>query len=124
MTRSLRRSCVPLVVLAACAAFVPSAAAAPPTADASKSCSIGNSRGYGTTYVLKISASGGASCRGAKSLIKAYHRCRPGKSGKCGRVSGYRCSERRFNKSRQSYDSNATCRKGGRTVKHTYTQFT
>ncbi len=92
-------------------------------AQASKSCDPGNTRGYGTTYVIKISVSGGPSCRGAKALIKSFHGCRPGRRGRCARVAGYRCSENRFNSSRQSYDSNVTCRKGGRTVKHTYTQF-
>ena len=123
MTRSLRRSCVPLALLAACAAFAPSAGAGP-VAEASKGCSPGNTRGYGTTYVTKISVSGGPSCRGAKALIKSFHACRPGKSGRCARVAGYRCSENRFNKISSQYDSNVTCRKGGRTVKHTYTQFT
>ncbi len=123
MTRSTRL-CAAVAALAACAALAPSLAAADgPLADASKSCSVGNSRDYGTTYVLSISASGGPSCRSARRLVKAFHSCRPGKSGKCSRVSGYSCSERRFNKSRQSYDARVTCRKGGRTVKHTYTQF-
>ena len=38
-------------------------------------------------------------------------------------MKGYSCSEHRFNKGRTPYDSNVTCRKGGKTVKHTYTQF-
>ena len=73
--------------------------------------------------MLSIKASG-TSCRSARSLIRSFHGCRPGKSGKCSRVSGYSCSESRFNKSSQSYDSRVTCTKGGKTVKHTYTQFT
>ena len=102
--------------------LAPSASATAPVATASKSCSRGNERGYGTTYVTKISVSG-TSCRAARSLIKSYHACRPGKAGKCSSVKGYSCSERRYNKGRISYDSNVTCRKGGKTVKHTYTQF-
>jgi hypothetical protein len=121
MSRLVRRA-APLVVLAACSALAPPAVADAP-ATASKSCSVGNSRSYGTTYVLSISASG-TSCRSARRVIRAFHGCRPGKSGRCGRVSGYSCSESRFNKSSQSYDSRVTCRNGGRTVKHTYTQFT
>jgi hypothetical protein len=38
-------------------------------------------------------------------------------------VSGYSCSEKRTRGPTQ-YDSNVTCRKGDKTVKHTYTQFT
>jgi len=111
------------LVLLAAVLLAPSASATAPSAMASKGCSIGDSRGYGTTYVTKISVSG-TSCRAARSLIRAYHACRPGKSGKCRSVKGYSCSEHRFNKGRISYDSNVTCRKGGKTVKHTYTQFT
>lgn len=121
MTRLLRRSLLPLALLAACGAFAPSAYAEVP-AEASKTCDIGSGRGYGTTYVTRISVSGGPSCRGAKALIKSYHACRPGKRGRCPRVAGYRCSENRFSPSSFSYDSNVTCRKGGRTVKHTYQQ--
>jgi hypothetical protein len=112
-----------LAVLAAVAAFAPAAGAAEPVATAAKTCGVGDERSYGTTYVVAISASN-TSCRNARKLIRAYHACRPGKSGKCGSVKDYSCSERRFNKGRASYDSNVTCRKGSRTVKHTYTQFT
>jgi hypothetical protein len=102
--------------------LAPSASASEPVATASKSCSVGNSRGYGTTYVISIKVSG-TSCRAGRSLIRAFHDCRPGKSGKCGHVKGYSCSEKRF-KGRTQYDSRVTCRKGGKTVKHTYTQYT
>ena len=47
-----------------------------------------------------------------------------GKSGKCAERRGYSCTESRFNKSPQSYDSRVTCKSGGKRVKHTYTQFT
>jgi hypothetical protein len=115
------RRLLPLVMLAAALAL-PSAAHADPSAQAARSCKVGDVRGYGTTYVLGIRASG-VSCRRARTLVRAFHACRPGKSGRCPRVSGYRCSERRFNKSSQSYDSRVSCRNGDRTVKHTYTQF-
>ncbi len=39
-------------------------------------------------------------------------------------MKGYTCSEKRFDKIKTQYSSNVTCRKGGKTVKHTYTQFT
>jgi hypothetical protein len=38
-------------------------------------------------------------------------------------VKGYSCSERRES-GRTQYDSRVTCRKGSKTVKHTYTQYT
>jgi hypothetical protein len=113
---------IALAALAAVVASTAPAAGADPIATASKSCGVGNERGYGTSYVLSINASG-TSCRSARSLVKAFHACRPGKSGKCPRVKGYSCSERR-NEGRASYDSRVTCKKGGNTVKHTYSQFT
>jgi hypothetical protein len=114
-------------VLAVLAAVVATAALAPtagadPVATASKSCSVGDSRSYGTTYVISISVRN-TSCRAGRSLIRAFHDCRPGKSGRCPSVKGYSCSERR-EEGRTQYDSRVTCRKGDKTVKHTYTQFT
>lgn len=88
-----------------------------------KGCKVGNDRSYGTTYVLKITVTG-VSCRSGKALIRAYHACRPGKQGRCPRVDGYRCSERRSNVIPTSYDAAVTCRKGARRVAHRYTQFT
>jgi len=111
-----------LLLGAALVAAVATACLLPATASA-KSCDVGNTRGYGTTYVIEIAAKG-VSCSKAKQLIRAYHDCRPGKKGKCARVDGYACSERRFNQSQQSYDSEATCKKGAKRVTHTYTQFT
>jgi hypothetical protein len=115
-----------LAVLAAAAALVPAAGAAgaaEPVATASKSCRVGDERSYGTTYVTVIRVSN-TSCRNGRKLIRAYHACRPGKSGKCSSVKGYSCSERRYNKGPTSFDSDVTCRNASKTVKHTYTQFT
>jgi hypothetical protein len=118
-----------LAALATVGLMLPTAAPASggPTAVAAKRChlTLKQQRHLGTTYVLNLSVSGGPSCSGGRKLVKAYHACRHGNGGadgRCGRVSGYSCSERRFNKSRFSYDATATCRKGGRSVKHTYTQ--
>jgi hypothetical protein len=88
-----------------------------------KSCSIGNGRGYGTTYVVRISVKH-VSCARGKRVIRAFHACRPGKAGRCPRVAGYRCREERFNKSPLSYDSRVKCTRGVKRVNHTYTQFT
>ena len=102
----------------------PAAAAAAPVAEAARSCDIGSGRGYGTTYVTSIRASG-TSCRRAKRVIKAYHACRPGRAGRCGRrVRGYRCNEGTRDRSPVAYDARVTCRNGGNVVKHAYTQNT
>jgi hypothetical protein len=102
-------------------AIVTTLLALAPAASA-KGCSVGDERSYGTTYVLKISVKN-TSCRTGKKLIRAFHACRPGKSGRCDRVRRYSCSESRFNRGATSYDSRVTCKRGGKTVKHTYTQF-
>jgi hypothetical protein len=112
----IRRSLFALLLASAAA----TAGAAPATA---AGCSVGDTRSYGTTYVTQISVKG-VSCANGKKVIRAFHACRPGKSGKCARVSGYRCSEERFNKSPQSYDSRVKCKRGKKRVNHTYTQFT
>jgi hypothetical protein len=116
------RTITALALLAALLAVLAPTAGADPAATASKTCSVGDSRSYGTTYVLSISVRN-TSCRAGRSLIRAFHDCRPGKSGRCSRVKGYSCSERR-EEGRTQYDSRVTCRKGDKTVKHTYTQFT
>jgi hypothetical protein len=119
----LARPLTVLAAIAAVAALAPAASAAGPDATASKGCDIGTGRGYGTTYVTSISVRG-TSCRSGKRLIRSFHGCRPGKSGRCGRVRGYSCSERRFDKIRTQYSSRVTCRDGGKVVKHTYQQNT
>jgi hypothetical protein len=112
-----------IALLITVAALGSTASAAAPVATASKKCSVGDERSYGTTYVLDLGASN-TSCRNGKKLVRAYHACRPGAAGKCPSVKGYSCSERRFDKIKTQYSSHVTCRKGDKTVKHTYTQFT
>ena len=120
----LMRLTIALAVLAASlAALSPGAAAGPVASAAAKTCGVGDSRSYGTTYVLDIHVSG-TSCRNGRKLIRAYHACRPGKAGKCPSVKGYSCSEKRFDKIKTQFNSTSTCHKGSKTVKHTYTQFT
>jgi hypothetical protein len=111
-----------LLSLLIAAFLAPGVAGAAPSADASRACSVGNTRSYGTTYVLSISARR-VTCSRAREIVRAFHACRPGKSGRCPRVAGYSCSEERFNRSRLSYDSRVICRRGAKVVKHTYTQF-
>ena len=113
-----------LLALGAMMAFpAGSATAEAPTATASKSCSVGDSRSYGTTYVLSITARN-VSCRKARRVVRAFHACRPGKAGRCKRrVLRFRCRENRFNSNSTQYDSRVTCRRGGKRVKHTYTQW-
>ncbi len=130
MSRPLRAA--PVLLAAAALLAVPLAGSASasdggPVAQASKACSLtlSQQRNMGTTYVFSLSAKG-VKCSSARSLAKAYHGCRhrKGKAGKCGGVSGYSCSESRYNKSRFSYDATATCTKGSKKVVQKYQQNT
>jgi hypothetical protein len=119
----LSRTVVALTLVAALAVLASTASAGGPVGTASKTCKVGNTRSYGTSYVLSISVSH-TSCTTGRKVVRAFHACRPGKSGHCRhRVLGYSCSERRT-VGRASYDSRVTCRNGSRVVKHTYSQFT
>lgn len=110
------------ILITAAPAAAPAATGDGPTATAARKCSAGDFRSYGTTYVYSPITARNVSCRRARRLVRAFHRCRPGAKGRCARVDGFRCSENRFNKSRYQYDSIATCRRGGKLVKHKYTQ--
>lgn len=124
MSRSLLSALAAAAALLTLAAPTAAPARSPdgPAAAASKTCKVGNSRGYGTTYVRWIRATH-TSCKRAKRVIRAFHACRKGARGKCGHVGGWSCSENR-NFGRGSFDSTATCRNGGKVVKHGYTQWT
>jgi hypothetical protein len=118
-------------LLVLCAATALLVAAAPvsapatgdgPTATASKSCSVGDSQSYGTTYVLWIRARN-VSCRKARKRVRAFHACREGARGRCPNLGRWNCSENRTF-GRGSFDSTVKCKRGGKRVKHQYTQWT
>ena len=119
MRLAIRRSLPVLLLLVALAA--PSGAAAAPTAEASRTCDVGRSTSYGTTYVLSITTRN-VRCARAKDLVRAFHRCRQGPRGRCPRVWGYACSESRFRKSALSFDSRVRCQRGAKVVRHLHTQ--
>ena len=112
-----------LVAAAALTAAALLASSAPATAG---SCSVaGKERKLGATYVTKVSTSG-VGCASALRFVKRYHGCRHrhgGRDGRCRRLDGYRCSEKRTTSPTQ-YDSRATCRKGSRRISQLYTQNT
>jgi len=103
------------------------ATAAPPKAAAAKTCSVsGKERKLGASYVTKLSTRR-VSCPDARSLSILYHRCRRargGRDGRCSRVRGFKCTERRYNRIDISYDSNVLCTRGGQRMRQTYTQLT
>ncbi|HEX2084763.1 MAG TPA: hypothetical protein VHF89_03700 [Solirubrobacteraceae bacterium] len=115
----LRLASVAALAIAALLLAMPGTAAA-------ATCSVkGKERRLGATYVTSVRAAG-LSCRSALSLVRDYHACRRrrgGADGRCPRVGGYRCRERRTTSPTQ-YDSRATCRRGRRRVVQQYTQNT
>jgi hypothetical protein len=117
-----------------------------------RSCRLAGARraGPGTVlgvYVLRTR------CRHGRRVVRRYQRClnsERGRNGRCyrrvdvrcvqpeflggcrtrhrflrRRVSGYRCTERRFYEIRDRYEGRVTCRKGRRrSINHRYTLFT
>ena len=110
------------LALVAAPAAAPAASDDAPTANASGRCGVGDSRGYGTTYVNWIRTRN-VGCRRARRLVRAFHKCRPGATGRCPRVDGYRCRENR-DYARTLYQSTVRCTRGGKVVRHNYTQWT
>jgi len=105
-----------------------SGSAAQPVAAAASTCNIsGKEESLGPTYVTYVGVSGGASCRQAERLVRAFYRCRVkhgGVAGRCSGVEGFRCSENRYAKIAVQYDSHVLCTRGRERIRHDYTQFT
>jgi hypothetical protein len=103
-------------------------AAAQPTARAASSCNIsGKEESLGPTYVTYIGVSGGASCKQAEKLVRAFYKCRVkhgGVAGHCSGVEGFRCTEDRYATIAVQYDSHVLCTRGRERIRHDYTQFT
>jgi hypothetical protein len=123
-----RTALLAAVATAATLAVLPAAAqAAGPEAVAAKSCSLsGKTRSLGPTYTTSLSVKR-VRCSKGESLVTAYYKCRKrngGKRGRCGGVSGYSCSERRYDVIKTQFSATATCKKGRKKVVHKYTQFT
>src|SRR5918998_3873792 len=97
-------------------------ASAAPDATASRVCSTdGIERKLGASYVTALSTRR-VSCPDARSFSRLYHRCRRergGRDGRCPRVRRFRCSERRFNVIRISYDSRVLCTRGSQRIRMT-----
>jgi hypothetical protein len=125
----LRRTILLAAAALSALAILPAGAlaASGPEAVAAKSCSLaGKTRSLGPTYTTSLSVKR-TSCAKGRGLVTAYYNCRKrngGRKGRCGGVSGYSCSERRYNVIKTQFDAKATCKKGRKKVVHTYTQFT
>lgn len=110
--------------LATLAAVLGLAATASPAL--AKQCNVQrDAEKFGVSYVTSLEVKR-VTCARGKKVVRAYHACRKargGIKGRCPRVNGYRCTERRETISTQ-FSAKATCRKGSRRVIHTYSQFT
>ncbi len=122
----LQRALIPCLVLLC----VPAVATAGPTAQAAKSCSLSQAeRGgstpstLGATYVTSLSVKN-TSCGKGKRVVRAYHSCRGSKMACKKKVMGFKCRQKTLATSPLQYDAKVTCKKGGKRVKHTYTQNT
>lgn len=117
----LRRALIPSLLLLAA---MPATAGSAPTAQASKSCNIsGEERSFGATYVTSISARK-VSCGKAKGVVRAYHDCRGSKKACRRKVKGFKCKQRILAESPVQYDARVNCKRGGKRVKHVYSQNT
>ena len=112
------------------AAIVPTSAPAvsdAPTATTAKSCPTRtgapnyNYDKYGPDYVLWIKARR-VSCRKARERVKAFHDCRPGKSGYCPNLGAWNCTEDRGPTSPHTYYSTVKCKHNRKVVRHRYQQ--
>ncbi len=115
----MRKLTLPLLVLAA---FALVAFAGAGTAMA-KSCKSASYPGEGYFNDLNVR---GTSCAAGRTVQRNHYRCRVrngGKDGRCNRrVDGYRCSERRGERTSVEYNARVSCRKGGRRISWQYQQ--
>jgi len=123
----LRRTSLLFVAAIVGALAILPAGAQAADAFASKSCSLsGKTRSLGPTYTTSLSVKR-VKCSKGESLVRAYYNCRldnGGRKARCGGVSGYSCSERRYDVIPTQFSATATCKKGRKKVVHKYTQFT
>lgn len=120
--RLAQRALAALACVAAVTAVALSGATAAPAA-ASKSCSVPKYPGSGYFTSLRVS---GTACATGRKLVVSYYRCRlkHGRKGRCtSRVLGYSCAERRTSIPTE-INARVTCRRGSRSVVHTYQQNT
>jgi hypothetical protein len=92
-----------------------------PVAHAAKTCSPPRYPGSG--YFTSLSVHG-VGCSTGKKLAVAYYKCRlkHGKKGRCtSRVLHYSCTEKR-NSISTEIDARVTCKRGHRTIVHSYQQ--
>jgi hypothetical protein len=86
------------------------AAANGPLAHAAGSCGMGNTRGYGYSYLTSLWEKN-TTCKLARTIAKDH-----------GHYSGWSCKKTTLDSSPVQYDARVTCTSGSRVVKYTYTE--
>lgn len=112
---------IPMLTLLACLAFAAFAAGESEARDCGgESVRQPNGSGYFTSL-----AATRISCSYGKSFRRSHWRCRTNSgsrpAGRCARVRGFRCSERR-NSIPTEIDARVTCRRGSQKIVYTYSQ--
>jgi hypothetical protein len=100
-----------------------SAAVAVPGSARAATCAPPKYPGSGYFTSLRVSH---VSCSTGRKFVVAYYKCRTkhGVKGRCtSRVSGYRCTEKRHSISTE-IDARVSCKRGSRSIVHTYQQNT
>jgi hypothetical protein len=86
------------------------ASASGPVAHVAGTCGMGNTRGYGYSYLTSLWVKN-TSCKLGRTIAKDH-----------GRYSGWSCKKTTLDSSRVQYDARVTCTSGSREVKYTYTE--
>ena len=98
-------------LLAAAIATGGAAAASGPVAHAASGfCGMGNTRGYGYSYLTSLWVSN-VSCSTGRTVAKDH-----------GHVSGWSCKKTTLDSSPVQYDARVSCTKGSGRVHYTYTE--
>jgi hypothetical protein len=119
------RTSLALVLILAAAAIGATAGASGSSAGVTAARHCGSYQ-KGSVYVTNLRTKG-VSCKTGKRVANAFNACRHkhGARGHCHhKVRHFRCKESRGQASPVQYDSNVTCKRGGKRVRFTYVQNT
>jgi hypothetical protein len=90
-----------------------------------RACDIsGQEQDLGASYVTSLKVEG-TDCHTGKKVVKGYNRCRGVSGRECSeKVKGFKCHTRVLEESPAQFDAKVNCKRGGDTVKFSYTQNT
>lgn len=106
----LFRSSVLVLLAVSLVALAGTAGASGPRAHSAGTCHVGNSRGYGYSYLTWLWVNR-TSCATGRNVAKHH-----------GHLNGWHCKKHTIDNSPVQYDAKVTCKSGRRQVQWTYTQ--